>query len=272
MIGNRFYNKIHNWLLPVPEQQCDVFPSLHRYQTPFQKLILDYLAWNGIDKKGNVTSNRVYPTRMEILEAKSTLRKCGFSTGVYLEKLIVLEFLEMKRNIHDLNSEMFAHFFEENYYNLKLAKFTTLEAQKSNEITKEYYETTKRFLIEIQACLKVGYLRTRIECNFTEIGSWNNPTRVEEFVTPFAKIGLNCHKSAKFSINYFINPHLKELIGEALGNTLEKRFNELATGEFKHLIKMTPLNRRYDRYFEELLKFTRIFPHYKAVITDKNYL
>ncbi|THV56791.1 hypothetical protein [Chryseobacterium candidae] len=137
MTGNRFYDKIHNWLLPVPEQQCDVFPPLHRYQTPFQKLILDYLAWNGIDKKGNVTSNRVYPTRMEILEAKSTLRKCGFSTGD-IEKLIVLEFLEMKRNIPDLNSEMFIPIFEDNYCNLKLVRFTTLETQKSNKITKEY--------------------------------------------------------------------------------------------------------------------------------------
>ncbi|REC64361.1 hypothetical protein DRF65_01960 [Chryseobacterium pennae] len=271
MIGNRFYDKIHNWLLPVPEQQCDVFPPLHRYQTPFQKLILDYLAWNGIDKKGNVTSNRVYPTRMEILEVKSTLRKCGFSTGD-IEKLIVLEFLEMKRNIPDLDSEIFISIFEDSYCNLKLAKFATLEAQKSNEITKEHYDTTKRFLIEIQACLEVEYLRTRIECNFTEIGSWNNPTRVEEFVTPFAKLQLNCNKSAKFSINYFINPHIKELIGEALGNTLEKRFNELATGEFKHLVKMTPLNRRYDRYFEDLLRCTRTFPNYKAVITDKNSL
>ncbi|TLX25397.1 hypothetical protein FE904_12335 [Chryseobacterium indologenes] len=272
MTGNRFYDKIHNWLLPVPEQQCDVFPPLNHYQTSFQKLILDYLAWNGIDKKGNVTSNKVYPTRMEILEAKSTLRKCGFSTGVYLEKLVVSEFLEMKRNIPDLNSKMFIPIFEDNYHNLKLAQFATLEAQKPNKIIKEYYGTTKGFLIEIQACLEVEYLRTRIECNFTEIGNWNNPTRVEEFITPFAKLQLNCHKSAKFSINYFINPHLKELIGESLGDTLEKRFNELDNGKFKHLVKMAPLNRRYDRYFEELLKFARIFPHYKAVITDKNSL
>ncbi len=73
----------------MPKQQCHAFPALHHYHTPFQKLILDYLAWNGIDKKGNITSNRVYPTRMEILEAKSTLRKYGFSSAVYVEKLIV---------------------------------------------------------------------------------------------------------------------------------------------------------------------------------------
>ncbi|SIT02738.1 hypothetical protein SAMN05421786_104134 [Chryseobacterium ureilyticum] len=272
MTGNRFYDKIHNWLLPVPEQQCDVFPPLHHYQTPFQKLILDYLAWNGINKKGNVTSNKVYPTRMEILEAKSTLRKCGFSTGVYLEKLVVSEFLEMKRNIPDLDSETFIPVFEDSFHNLKLTQFATLEAQKSNKILKEYYDTIKMFLIEIQACLKIKYLRTRIECNFSEIGSWNNPTRVEEFVTPFAKVGLNCHKSAKFSINYFINPHLKELIGESLGDTLEKQFNEFITGEMKDLIKLIPLNRRYDRYFEELLRFSRTHPNYKAFITDKNSL
>lgn len=272
MTGNRFYDKIHNWLLPVPEQQCDVFPPLHHYQTPFQKLILDYLAWNGINKKGNVTSNKVYPTRMEIQEAKSTLRKCGFSSGVYLEKLIVSEFLEMKRNIPDLNSEMFIPIFEDNYRNLKLVRFTTLEAQKSNKITKWHYDTIKRFLIEIQGCLETGYLRTRIECNFTEKRNWNNIARVEEFITPFAKIGLNCDKSARFSINYFINPQLKALIGESLGNILEKRFDELAICEMKDLIKMVPLNRRYDRYFEELLRFTRTFPHYKAVITDKNSL
>lgn len=125
MKGNRFYDKIHNWLLPVPEQQCDVFTPLHHYQTPFQKLILDYLAWNGINKKGNVTSNKVYPTRMEILEAKSTLRKCGVSTGD-IEKLIALEFLEMKRNIPDLDSVIFISIFEDNYHNLKLAQFVTL--------------------------------------------------------------------------------------------------------------------------------------------------
>lgn len=272
MTGTKFYDKIHNWLLPVPEQQCDVFPPLHHYHTPFQKIMLDYLAWNGIDKKGNVASNRVYPTRTQIQEAKGTLRKYGFSSGVYLEKLIVSEFLEMKRNIPDLDSEMFVPIFEDNYYNLKLARFATLEAQKSNEITKEYFDTIKCFLIEIQGYLEVEYLRTRIECNFTGTKKWNNTATLEEFVTPFAKLQLNCDKSARFSINYFINPHLKKLIGESLGDTLEKRFNELGNGEFKHLVKMTPLNRRYDRYFEELLRFSRTHPNYKAFITDKNSL
>jgi hypothetical protein len=271
MIGNRFYDKIHNWLLPVPEQQCDVFPPLHHYSTPFKKLIIDYLAWNGIDKKGNVTSNKVYPTRTEIQANRTLLRKCGFTTSD-IEKLIVLEFLEMKRNIPDLDSEMFIHFFEDCYHNLKLVQFTTLEAQKSNQNTKQYYNIIKGFLVKIQSYLETEYLRTRIECDFSETRNWHNTARVEEFVTPFAKVGLNCHKSAKFSINYFINPHLKELIGGTLGNTLEKRFNELVTGEFKDLIMMIPLNRRYDRYFEELLRFTKIFPNYKAVITERNSL
>ncbi|WP_164976652.1 hypothetical protein [Chryseobacterium sp. CH21] len=35
---------------------------------------------------------------------------------------------------------------------------------------------------------------------------------------------------------------------------------------------MGSMNRRYDRYFEELLRFARTFPNYKAVITDKNSL
>lgn len=95
----------------MPEQQCDVFPPInHHYHTLFQKLILDYLAWNGIDKKGNVTSNKVYPTRMEILENRTLLRKCGFTTGD-MEKLVVFEFLEMKERMQDLNPVMFAHFF-----------------------------------------------------------------------------------------------------------------------------------------------------------------
>lgn len=43
-------------------------------------------------------------------------------------------------------------------------------------------------------------------------------------------------------------------------------------GEMKDFIKMIPLNRRYDRYFGELVKFTKIYPNYKAVITEKNSL
>lgn len=95
---------------------------------------------------------------------------------------------------------------------------------------------------------------------------------MEELVTPFAKVSLICNKSAKFSINYFINPHLKELIGESLGVTLEKRFDEFANGEMKDFVKMIPLERRYDRYFEELLRFSQTNLNYKAVITDKNSL
>ncbi|WP_343659925.1 hypothetical protein [Chryseobacterium sp.] len=145
MTGNRFYDKIHNWLLPVPEQQCDVFPPInYHYTTPFQKLILDYLAWNGIDKKGNVTSNKVYPTRMEILENRTLLRKCGFTTGD-IEKLVVLEFLEMKERMQDLSPVMFAHFFEDGYHNSKLVKFATLEVQKSNQKTKEHNQPKKVF-------------------------------------------------------------------------------------------------------------------------------
>lgn len=256
----------------MPEQQCDVFPPInYRYTTPFQKLILDYLAWNGIDKKGNITSNKVYPTRMEILENRTLLRKYGFTTGD-IEKLIILEFLEMKRNIPDLDSEIFIPIFEDSYHNLKLARFATLEAQKSNKTTQRHFDAIKRFLIEIQGCLETEYLRTRIECNFTGIKKWNNTATVEEFVTPFAKLQLNCDKSAKFNINYFINPHLRELIGEFLGDTLEKRFNELNNSEFKDLINMTPLNRRYDRYFEELLRFSKTPPHYKAFVTEKKSL
>lgn len=51
----------------------------------------------------------------------------------------------MKRNIPDLNSVRFAHFFEEHYHNIKLVKFTTLEVQKSNEITEEYSVGLKGF-------------------------------------------------------------------------------------------------------------------------------
>lgn len=164
-----------------------------------------------------------------------------------------------------LDSEMFVHFYEDNYHNLKFAKFTTLEVQKSNEIRKKNYtlRTVKMFLIEIQSCLEAVNLRTQIECNFIEIGNCNNPTKVEEFVTPFARIGLNCNKSAKFSINYFINPHLKELIGESLADTMEKRFNELANGKMKDFVKMIPLTPRYDKYFKEI----QTIPNYKVSIT-----
>lgn len=136
----------------------------------------------------------------------------------------------------------------------------------------QYFDTIKVFLIEIQSFLEDEDLRVRIESIFTDTGNWGNYSRVEEFVTPFTQVQLNCDILGKFSINYFINPHLKELVGESWGNNVEKWFDELANGEMKDFIKMIPLNRRYDRYFEELVKFTKIYPNYKAVITDKHSL
>jgi len=270
-MGNA-YDKLHRWLFPIDEYERDVVPisSYHYYSpSPFQKVMLDYLTWNGIDKKGNVTSKRVYPTLAEIQENRTALRECGFANGEYIQKLIVSEFLEMKVNIPDLNPVMFANFYEEQYHNIKLARFATLEAQKSNKITEEYYGVTRDFLIEIQGYLETLDLRTRIECKFTDTENWNNRFRVEEFITSFAKLAINCDSLGKFSINYFINPHLKELVGESLGDAVEKYFDELDNCEMKDFVKMIPLERRYDRYFEELLRFTKIYPNYKAVITEK---
>ncbi|WP_288377624.1 hypothetical protein [uncultured Chryseobacterium sp.] len=271
MIENKFYYKLHSWLFPIDENRSDTV-TIPRYNfinsVPFQKVVLDYLAWNGIDKKGNVTSNKVYPTRTQILENKTALAQCGFSTGKYIEKLVVLVFLETKKEIPNLNSELFAHFFEENYHNSKLFRFATLETQKSNQTTKQYYDSLKSFLIEIQGFLETEDLRTRIECNHTETPNLGNCFRCEEFITPFCKIGLNCNEIGKFTINYFINPHLKELIGESLGEILEKRFYESASSEMKGFVKMIPLNRRYDKYFKEI----QTIPNFKVSITEQNSL
>lgn len=271
MIENKFYYKLHSWLFPNDKNRSDMV-TIPRYNylnsVPFQKVVLDYLAWNGIDKKGNVTSNKVYPTRAQILENKTSFAQCGFSTGKYIEKLVVFVFMETKKVIPDLNPELFAYFFEENYHNSKLVKFAALETQKSNKTTKDYYGSLKKFLIEIQSFLEVEDLRTRIECNHTEIPNLGNCFTCEEFITPFCKIGLNCNEIGQFSINYFINPHLKELIGESLGDTLEKRFDELTTGEMKDFVKMIPLNRRYDKYFKEF----QTIPNYKISVTEQNSL
>lgn len=271
MIENKFYYKLHSWLFPIDENRSDIVTVPHyNYinSVPFQKIVLDYLAWNGIDKKGNVTINKVYPTRTQILENKTALAQCKFSTGKYIEKLVVFVFLETKKEIPDLNPELFAHFFEDCYHNSKLVKFTTLEAQKSNKTTKEHYDNLKGFLIGIQGFLEAEGLRTRIGCNHTETPNLGNCFRCEEFITPFCKIGLNCNEIGQFTINYFINPHLKELIGESLGETLEKRFDELATGEMKDFVKMIPLNRRYDKYFKEI----QTIPNYKVTVTEQNSL
>lgn len=76
MIKNRFYNKLNNWLFPTDENERDIV-TVPRYNfinsVPFQKVVLDYLAWNGIDKKGNIASNKVYPTRTQILENQTAL-------------------------------------------------------------------------------------------------------------------------------------------------------------------------------------------------------
>ncbi|SEM32958.1 hypothetical protein SAMN05421856_102433 [Chryseobacterium taichungense] len=271
MTGNSFYNKLQNLLFPVDEHESDILPvsSCHYYNpSPFQKVMLDYLTWNGIDKKGNVTNKKAYPALTEIQENRTALRECGFANGMYIEKLIVSEFLEMKLNIPDLNPVMFANFYEEQYHNIKLAKFATLETQKSNKITKEYYDTTRGFLIEIQGYFEALDLRTRIECNFTETENWNNRFRVEEFITSFTKLSLNVNTFGKLSINYFINPHLRELVGESLGDAVEKHFAELANGEMKDFVKMVPLNRRYDKYFKEI----QTIPNYKVTVTEQNSL
>ncbi|MDQ0780573.1 hypothetical protein [Chryseobacterium sp. W4I1] len=269
------YLKFLSWLFPIDEQERDILPvsSYHYYSpSPFQMLIIDYLAWNGVDKKGNVNRKKAYPTSIEIQENQTALGKCGFANGEYIEKLIVSEFLEMKVNIPDLNPVMFANFYEDIYHNVRLVRFASLEAQKSNKNTKQYFNTIKEFLIQIQGFLEGEDLRVRIESNFTETGHWGNCSRVEEFVTPFTRIQLNCNTLGQFSINYFINPHLKELLGGFLGNTVEKWFDELINGEMKDLVKMVSLNRRYDRYFEELVKFTKIYPNYKAVTTERSSL
>jgi hypothetical protein len=59
---------------------------------------------------------------------------------------------------------------------------------------------------------------------------------------------------------------LKELIGESLGETLEKRFDELTSGEMKTFVKMVPLNRRYDKYFKEI----QTISNYKVSLTEQN--
>jgi len=270
MIRNRFHDKF-NRLFPTDNTESDMV-TVPRYNfinsVPFQKVVLDFLAWNGIDKKGNVTSNKVYPTRTQILENKTALAQCRFSTGKYIEKLVVFVFMETKKEIPDLNPELFAHFFEENYHNSRLTKFADLETQKSNKTIKEHYSSLKGFLIEIQSFLEVEDLRARIECNHTETPNLGNRFRCEEFITPFCKIGLNCNEIGQFSINYFINPHLKELIGESLGDTLEKRFYESASSKMKGFVKMIPLNRRYDKYFKEI----QTISNFKVSITEQNSL
>lgn len=267
----KIYDKLHNWLFPIDEYERDIVPvsSYHDYSpSPFQKMMLNYLAWNGIDKKGNVTNNKVFPTLAEIQKNRTTLRECGFAGSENIEKLIISEFLEMKRSIPDLNPVIFANFYEDKYHNLKPTQFTTLETQKSNKITKEHYDTIKSFSTEIKDCLQAVDLRIRIECIHTENKNWFNHTRVRKFITPFCKLALYCDKLGRFSITYFINPHFKELVGELLGNTLEKQFDKLANYEIKDLVKMTPLNRRYDKWFKQI----QSIPNYKVTVTEQNLL
>lgn len=271
MIGNRIYNKIHNWLLPMPEQECDVIPvSQYHYfsPSPFQKVILDYLTWFGVDEKGNITRSRVYPSGIEIAKTVSTLRQCGFKTVGYIEKLAVSEFLEMKSKIPDLDLASFVYYFEGCYHNFKVVKWASIEAQKSNNLINTHYNSIKRFLIEIQDFIKPNDLRTRIEFTFTETNNWNNFFKVQEFITSFCKIALDCDELGRFSMTYFINPHLKELIGESLGDTLEKRFEELTNSEVKDFVKELPLNRRYDKWFKE----AQALEKYKITVTERNSL
>ena len=76
---------------------------------------------------------------------------------------------------------------------------------------------------------------------------------------------MNCDESGQYSITYFINPHLKELLGDSLGVTLEKRINDLANGEMKDSVKSVPLNRRYDNWFKQI----QAIPYYKVTVTER---
>jgi hypothetical protein len=49
---------------------------------------------------------------------------------------------------------------------------------------------------------------------------------------------------------------------------LEKRFDELTSGEMKDFVKMVPLNRRYDKYFKEI----QTIPNYNVTVTEQNSL
>ncbi|WP_419495156.1 hypothetical protein [Chryseobacterium bernardetii] len=53
-----------------------------------------------------------------------------------------------------------------------------------------------------------------------------------------------------------------------MAEILEKRFDELTTAEMKDLVKMIPLNRRYDKYFKEI----QTIPNYKVSITEQSSL
>lgn len=101
----KIYDKLHNWLFPLDEHERDivVVPSDDYLYEPFIKIVLDYLTWFGVDEKGNITNKKVYPTNLEILENRNALRRCGFSTGQYIEKFVISEFLEMKERMPDLN-------------------------------------------------------------------------------------------------------------------------------------------------------------------------
>lgn len=253
----------------MPEQECDILvvsPYHYFSPSPFQKVVLDYLTWFGVDKKGNITRNRVYPTHIEILKAQSKIREYGFKTVGFIEKLAVSEFLEMKSKMPELDPARFVYYFEGCYHNFKAVKLAPIEAQKSNDLINTQYESIKNFLIEIQGFLKPNDLRTRIEFTFTEANNWNNFFRVQEFITPFCKLALNCNELGRLSMTYFINPHLKELIGESLGDTLEKRFEEQANSEVKDFVKELPLNRRYDKWFKEV----QVLEKYKITVTERN--
>ncbi|MFL9835824.1 hypothetical protein [Chryseobacterium terrae] len=150
------YHKLLNWLFPLDEFERDIVPfsSYHYFSpSPFQKLIINYLAWNGIDKKGNISSNKVYPTHAEILENRTVLRECGFASNTNIEKLILSEFLETKVNIPDLNPVKFACVYEKQYVIIKVSDLTSQRLKNQIKPQIYIYLIVGDILVEFLNCL-----------------------------------------------------------------------------------------------------------------------
>lgn len=114
------YFRLLQRLFSKDEYEMDIvtIPDNNFYSS-FQGIVLNYLTFYGIDERGNNTGKKIYPTKAQILNIKQSLKEYGIPSEDDIEKMVIDEFLEIKKIDSNLTPSSFAHWFENKYFKTK---------------------------------------------------------------------------------------------------------------------------------------------------------